>query len=417
MTAGLARLRLWSLCFLALSVSLGTALVSLGKLFLLLVVLAQIVADVRQRSQAAAAQQTWAQAWPSSLWWGAAALLWMGLSMAWSAAPAHEAWPSLARHARWLVLPAAFYLMRAGTPAKPVLQCMVLGQLFVLASSWLMVLGLHLPWAISTMSPDNAVVFSSTIEQPITSSLMMVVVWYFRDQWPLAQRRFWLWTTMALASANVLLVVTGRTGQLAMLLAWVFILWGSLPSRLRWGVLLLPVLVALGVGLGSERMQQRWLKAKTDVMELQTGPLKIENSMGFRIDAWHKSVQAMADKPIVGHGVGGWPQAYVAHGGTIAQANDPHQQFLLWAVESGWVGLALFIGFLFALWRNAQALPWHARWCLRCVVAIEVLTGLVNSTLLGAGIGEFFLLLWAGLLACQNQPPEDRSQGLLPPRQ
>jgi O-antigen ligase len=132
--------------------------------------------------------------------------------------------------------------------------------------------------------------------------------------------------------------------------------------------------------------------------------LKEENSLGFRIDAWQKSVQAVAEKPIVGHGVGAWPQAYVAQGGTISKATDPHQQFLLWAVECGGVGVALFVGFLALLWRNAQNLPGAARWGLRSVLAIEVLTGLANSTLLGAGIGEFFLLLWAGLLAYPSQP-------------
>jgi len=401
-TGKLAGLRLYSLCFLALSVSLGVALVSLAKLLLLIAVLLQGLADIRQRHDPTHANAN--LPWPSSLWWGATALLWMGLSMAWSSAPADAAWLSLSRHARWLVLPAAFYLLRAGTPAWPVLQCLVAGQLFVLLSSWLMVLGIPLPWAISVMSPDNAVVFSSTIEQPITSTLMMLVVWYFRDQWPVPYRRFAVWTVMALTSANVLLVVTGRTGQVALLLAWVFILVGVLPRRYRWSVLLLPVLVAVGVGLGSERMQQRWLKAQTDVLALQEGPLNVENSLGFRLDAWQKSVQAVADKPILGHGVGAWPQAYVAHGGTIPKASDPHQQFLLWAVESGLVGAVLFVGFLTLLWRNALNLPGTARWCLRSVVAIEVLTGLANSTLLGAGIGEFFLLLWAALLAYRSQP-------------
>jgi O-antigen ligase len=398
----LARLRLYSLCFLALSVSLGVALVSLAKLMLLIAVLLQALTDVRHRATATHSADT--LPWPSSLWWGAAALLWMGLSMAWSSAPADAAWLSLSRHARWLVLPAAFYLLRAGTPAWPVLQCLVAGQLFVLLSSWLMVLGIPLPWAISVMSPDNAVVFTSTIEQPITCTLMMLVVWYFRDQWPVPHRRFAVWAVLALTSANVLLVVTGRTGQMAVLLAWVFILLGVLPRRYRWGVLLLPVLVALGVGLGSERMQQRWLKASSDVMALQQGPLKEENSLGFRIDAWQKSVQAVAEKPVWGHGVGAWNHAYEAQGGTIPKANDPHQQFLLWAVESGGVGVALFVGFLGLLWRNAQNLPWAARWGLRSALAIEVLTGLANSTLLGAGIGEFFLLLWAGLLAYRAQP-------------
>ena len=400
----LARLRLYSLCFLALSVSLGVALVSLAKLMLLIAVLLQMLSEVQQRHKPLLPPATAKLPWPSSLWWGAAALLWMGLSMAWSSAPSHEAWLALSRHARWLVLPAAFYLLRAGTPAWPVLQCLVAGQLFVLLSSWLMVLGIPLPWAISVMSPDNAVVFTSTIEQPITCTLMMLVVWYFRDQWPVPHRRFAVWAVLALTSANVLLVVTGRTGQMAVLLAWVFILLGVLPRRYRWGVLLLPVLVALGVGLGSERMQQRWLKASSDVMALQQGPLKEENSLGFRIDAWQKSVQAVAEKPVWGHGVGAWNHAYEAQGGTIPKANDPHQQFLLWAVESGGVGVALFVGFLGLLWRNAQNLPWAARWGLRSALAIEVLTGLANSTLLGAGIGEFFLLLWAGLLAYRAQP-------------
>ena len=400
----LARLRLYSLCFLALSVSLGVALVSLAKLMLLIAVLLQGLTDVQQRRRATAPHSAGKLPWPSSLWWGAAALLWMGLSMAWSSAPDDAAWLSVSRHARWLVLPAAFYLLRAGTPAWPVLQCLVAGQLFVLLSSWLMVLGIPLPWAISVMSPDNAVVFTSTIEQPITCTLMMLVVWYFRDQWPVPYRRFAVWAVLALTSANVLLVVTGRTGQMALLLAWVFILVGVLPRRYRWSVLLLPALVALGVGLGSERMQQRWLKASSDVMALQQGPLKAENSLGFRIDAWQKSVQAVAEKPIVGHGVGAWSQAYVVQGGTIPNATDPHQQFLLWAVECGGVGVALFVGFLALLWRNAQNLPGAARWGLRSVLAIEVLTGLANSTLLGAGIGEFFLLLWAGLLAYRHQP-------------
>jgi O-antigen ligase len=403
----LARLRFYSLCFLALSVSLGVALVSLAKLVLLIAVLSQLLSDVRQRHQPQGTHPAGALPWPSSLWWGAAALLWMGLSMAWSSAPAHEAWLALSRHARWLVLPAAFYLLRAGTPTWPVLQCLVAGQLFVLLSSWLMVVGIPLPWAISVMSPDNAVVFTSTIEQPITSTLMMLVIWYFRDQWPLPYRRIWVWMVMVLTSANVLLVVTGRTGQMALLLAWLIILVTSLPHRHRWLALLVPVLLAAIVGLGSERMQERWRKAQTDVLALQQGPLKEENSLGFRIDAWQKSMQAVAEKPVWGHGVGAWNHAYAAQGGTIPKANDPHQQFLLWAVESGLVGVALFAGFITLLWRNALALPWPARWCLRSVVAIEVLTGLVNSTLLGAGIGEFFLLLWAALLACQNPTATD----------
>ena len=398
----LARWRLYCLCFLALTVSLGVALVSLAKLFLLLMVLAQIGADWRQRRQMPKPDTSGMPAWPSSLWWGAAALLWMTLSLTWGSADPHDAALSLSRHARWLVLPAAFYLMRAGTPAWPVLQCLVAGQLFVLLSSWLMVLGIPLPWAISVMSPDNAVVFTSTIEQPIMSTLMMVVVWYFRDQWPVPHRRLAVWTVMALTSANVLLVVPGRAGQLTLLLAWTFILAGVLPNRQRWLALLVPVLVAGAVALGSDRMQQRWIKAQADIQALHDGPPEDGNSVGYRLQAWQISAKSMAQKPMIGHGVGGWKKAYVDLGGSIKNADDPHQQFLLWAVEGGLVGLILFSIFLLTLWRDGHRIKREATLSLRAFVGITCLAGISSSVLIGAVIGEFFFVSYAILLADPN---------------
>jgi O-antigen ligase len=396
----LARLRLYSLCFLALSVSLGVALVSLAKLMLLIAVLLQVLSDVRHRATAPNSAGT--LPWPSTLWWGAAALLWMGLSITWSAATASEAWLALSRHARWLVLPAAFYLMRAGTPAWPVLQCLVAGQLFVLLSSWLMVMGIPLPWAISVMSPDNAVVFTSTIEQPIMNTLMMLVVWYFRDQWHVPYRRFAVWAVLALTSANVLLVVPGRAGQITLLLAWVFILVGILPSRHRWMAVLVPVLVAGAVALGSDRMQQRWLKAQTDIQALQDGPPEMDNSVGYRLQAWQISAESLAQKPVFGHGVGGWKKAYADQGGAIKNADDPHQQFLLWAVEGGLIGLTLFSVFLFTLWRVGKPLKIEAALSLRAFVGITCLAGISSSVLIGAVIGEFLFVSYAILLANPN---------------
>ena len=398
----LARLRLYSLCFLALSVSLGVALVSLAKLMLLIAVVAQLMTDVRQRHHPTPSHAMTRQPWPSSIWWGAAALLWMALSMSWSSAPTHEAWLSLSRHARWLVLPAAFYLLRAGTPAWPVLQCLVAGQLFVLLSSWLMVVGIPLPWAISVMSPDNAVVFASTIEQPITSTLMMLMIWYFRDQWPLPNRRLWVWAVMVLTSANVLLVVPGRAGQLTLLLAWIFILFGVLPNRQRWLALLIPALVAGAVALGSDRMQQRWLKAQTDIQALHDGPPEIDNSVGYRLQAWQISAKSLVQRPMFGHGVGGWKKAYADLGGSIKNADDPHQQFLLWAVESGLVGLILFSIFLLTLWRDGHHINREAALSLRAFVGITCLAGMSSSVLIGAVIGEFFFFSYAILLADPN---------------
>ena len=62
----LARLRLYSLCFLALSVSLGVALVSLAKLMLLIAVLLQMLSEVQHRHKPLLPPATAKLPWPSS---------------------------------------------------------------------------------------------------------------------------------------------------------------------------------------------------------------------------------------------------------------------------------------------------------------------------------------------------------------
>jgi O-antigen ligase len=48
--------------------------------------------------------------------------------------------------------------------------------------------------------------------------------------------------------------------------------------------------------------------------------------------------------------------------------SDPHQLFLLWAVEGGLLGMALLCATLLALWRYGSSLPWPMarpcrQWC------------------------------------------------------
>jgi hypothetical protein len=70
---------------------------------------------------------------------------------------------------------------------------------------------------------------------------------------------------------------------------------------------------------------------------------------------------------------------------------------LLWFVEAGVVGCILFLGVLFAQYKDAQALQTNDRQALATITAIAALMGLMNCPFFGAGMGECLVYLAASL--------------------
>ena len=94
---------------------------------------------------------------------------------------------------------------------------------------------------------------------------------------------------------------------------------------------------------------------------------------------------------------------YYRLGGVQADAtSNPHQQYLLWAVESGAVGLFLFLGILVFQLKGAYALPVNAKQTLLTVTAMAAVMGVMNCPYFGAGMGECLVYLAASLLALRE---------------
>src|SRR5262249_50078878 len=107
-------------------------------------------------------------------------------------------------------------------------------------------------------------------------------------------------------------------------------------------------------------------------------------SVGLRLEYWTKSLAFIADKPIIGQGTGTIPQLFrrEASPGTdpMLITDNPHNQMLTVAVETGLVGavvlIALWIAHL-ALFRGRTPTAW-----LGLVVVVQNLVGsLFNSYL------------------------------------
>jgi O-antigen ligase len=389
----------FAVSFLAFSVSLGVAMVSIAKLLLLIAVLGQFIKDVRNRSFPLL------NSWPQLTWWMLAAMAWMSLSALWTEANTSDALAGWGRHSRILWFLAVFYLLRTPTLALLTLKWFVAGMVIMMLSSWALVIGLPVPWASAKQLPSLGIVHGSTLEQPVLLTLLAVVLWFMRDHWP---KGYWRWApllVLLLTVLNVFFVMTGRSGFLVMLLFITLAVWWQLPKKWRWLVVGLPFVLGALMMLVSPRFQAKTTEVISDVSVYRQG--SIDASQAQRLDYWHRSLLAMKESPLLGHGVGSWRMNYHRLGGMQVDApSNPHQQYLLWAVESGAVGLFLFLGILVFQLKGAYALPLNAKQTLLTVTAIAAVMGLMNCPYFGAGMGECLVYLAASLLALREiQPP------------
>jgi len=385
----------FAVSFLAVSVSLGVAMVSIAKLVLLIAVLGQLFFDVKSRSFPSF------KVWPSMTWWILLAMVWMSLSFLWTQASTPDALAGWGRHSRILWFIPVLYLLRSPEQSLFTLKWFVAGMVVMMLSSWALVAGVPVPWASTKVPASLGILHGSTLEQPVLLTLLAVVLWFMREHWPTGR---WRWVPIGillLTVFNVFFVMTGRSGFVVMLVFISMAVWWQLPRRLRWLVLGLPFVLSALMMVLSPRFQTKTTEVVKDVLSYQQG--SVESSQGQRLDFWHRSLLAIQEKPLIGHGVGSWNMNYHRLGGMPAElSSNPHQQYLLWWVEAGVVGCLLFLGLLFAQYKDAQALPTTYRQALTTITAIAVLMGLMNCPYFGAGMGECLVYLAASLLALRR---------------
>ncbi len=392
-----------AVCCLAVSVSMGVALVSLSKLLVLIAVVGQLVIDFKYKS------------WPAWREWPMTALVillgfaWMSLTWVWTEAPLADAKSNLSKHSRVLWFIAVFYIIRSQVHATRVLTWHAGGLAFLLLGSWLLWAGVPVPWATSDYPSELGIVSASTLEQPVFLTMLMAYLWFFKSHWPVGRWRWVVPMVMLLTLANVFFIMTGRTGFLVMFIMLAMAIYWSLPDRWKWSFGLFPVLLGAVLFAVSPRFQDRSAEVVSDIQSYKQG--SVETSQAQRLDYWHRSLLAIQEKPILGHGVGSWTTNYHRLGGLQVNApSNPHQEYLFWAVEAGVIGLVLFLSIYITLYRSAVKLPTEPQRFMLVMLLIAAGMGLANGPLFGAAMGECFVLVWACLLRLHSaNPPAEGS--------
>ena len=219
---------------------------------------------------------------------------------------------------------------------------------------------------------------------------------------PSRAQRLLLAAAALLLIANAVFVTTGRSGYLvaavltvALALGW---LEGSRTSMLkRVGIASGALVLALVVLASSPVVRQGVLKGIHETQRVLHHSEAI-TSMSERVVYQRNTLKLIEARPLFGYGTGAFTEAYrrLVAGRTGVDglvAHDPHDQFLNTATENGLFGLAVFIWFLAAAFRQRPSQPYR-------LLGLGVLAAWCATSLFSSHFSTFsegrFIALWMG---------------------
>ena len=332
------------------------------------------------------------------------------LSLAYTSATLPQAAHDLVKYSKLLTIPLLLVLIPSRRHALIALGVYACAQSFVVASSYLLSMDFSLPWVYKTVveRTSEGAVFSSYLDQSIMTVGLGALAWHLRHEIP-GRSGVGIGIAVAgLCAVNVLLLLPGRSGHVALLVVMTLSLFWVLPGRARPAALAAPLLLVAATLWLSTDFRDRATAVVSEAQAYQRGDEK-PTSSGLRLSYWKRSIEAFAERPLVGYGVGSWNTEFRRLEGKHLRKDaqslrNPHQEYLMWAVQLGLVGIALFLAFLAALVRDASRFPLpmrHAAWSL---VAIFAAVCMFNSMLYDALIGDYFCILFGLLLAAGTAP-------------
>lgn len=256
---------------------------------------------------------------------------------------------------------------------------------------------------------SNAMVFKHQVTHSflmsIAAFLFALAAYHARDRrWKIAGA-----VLAGLATANVLLMVQGRTGYLvlAALIVYLFAI------RFHWKGLVVAAVLVSATGAAAYTLSDTFRsRVALTVQQAQafdpSKPADETSSIGLRLEYYTNSLAIVRDHPLAGVGTGGFADAYakqVEGTGRIATKN-PHNEYLMIGVQLGVLGIAALLALFAVHWVSAARLasPFETQLARGLVLAVAV-GCLVNALLLDHTEGLLYAWL-TGLLFGGYRPAE-----------
>lgn len=339
-------------------------------------------------------------------WVAVALLVWVVAGMGYTSATPDAALAHLSKYSKLLFVPIALSLMTEKPWRDRALDAFAAAMTLTLAASLL-----HSVWAFpgAKATEDGALanhyIFTNYIQQNVMMSFFALLC-LVRGFWGTVPLRRGLWLTLAaLAIADIVFLVGGRTGYLTLAANLLVFALLATPRRHRLFAVAGLLIVAAALYAASPKLQQRIAQATQEVQtRAEDGA---QTSSGLRIGFWTGSARLIAQHPWLGTGTASYQTEFCRVAITPQWCGHPanghpHNQPLHSWVENGLPGALLVMALILLP-------PWVARRAdapTRLLITGFAATFLVHS-LLNASIfhieGYFFLLMLAALMPADEE--------------
>lgn len=212
-------------------------------------------------------------------------------------------------------------------------------------------------------------------------------------------RRF-LWAALFLVVGyDIFFILNTRTGWLISIALALLFMVQHFPFRQQGIFLALTVVLALGIFYTSASVQQRVELTINNLQAYNPAEKNSQTSVGLRLDWYQNSIDLIQKKPFFGYGTGSYAiaQNKLIEGTATEAASDPHNEYLLTAVQIGLVGCTTLLLFLLApLLRSRRLLLLNHKeqaFALQATVLFLVIGSFFNSWLLSTIPSHIFALL------------------------
>ena len=253
---------------------------------------------------------------------------------------------------------------------------------------------------LSGVAGDYSVFRTHTYHDTFASLLILTIV-AFGLRGRIAPRYRWITAIVLLVCLlDVLLLVAGRSAQGALLaaLCCLFMLW-----NIRKGLAGILALAALAVVLlmSSPMLKSEVMRVQYDLTQAQQGVLHYadgrDNSVGLRLYFWRNALAMVKEAPVLGHGTGSYPTVIFKSQGA-AGGENPHCDYLWFAVEVGIVGVLALLLMLASGLAQASKLAPPERWVSNLLIVTYAVTALANSYFTDNISGSGFIVLAAAMM-------------------
>jgi len=276
------------------------------------------------------------------------------------------------------LLLAQFYRSNAG---RWVLVGFLASATALLLLSWCLVLLPGLPWRGRSLGVP---VKDYLAQSGIFVICAMVLLHYglevrMRDRY----RAILLWILAVMFVASVGYVATARTSiAVFTVLVLFFGMWHFGWKGILGALVILSLIGCLLWSSSSYFRSQIW--GTVEGAE-RSGTNYISASTGLRLEIWGKSIELIAQAPLIGHGTGTIPHLFWLSAQEQAAPNavvtiNPHSEIFLVGIQTGLLGIAALIAMWIAhlmLFRNAGSIGWIGT----VVVAQNIVSSMFNSHL------------------------------------